>query len=244
MWQQYIRTPCARAAYGLSKALRPWKLPSITLAQLKRIAVCARCWRLSLPRVRWLLVGALWLAGIVAGLTLLASYESAAGAAGQVPRNWPTGSQIPLGEHGQTLVMFAHPRCPCTRASLEELAKIVARTPDGVTAWVVFFKPANMPPSWHETDQWFTAAEMPGAHALCDIDGSEACLFQALTSGHTVLYNSSGELLFSGGITMARGHVGDNIGRGDIESLLIGSTSAHAQTPVYGCPIVVPPEQE
>ena len=128
--------------------------------------------------------------------------------------HWPQASCIHLSDQCHTLVMFAHPKCPCTRASLGELAKILTRCPNTVTPHVVFFKPSDTSEKWDHTDQWLTAAGTPGVNVIRDIDGVEASLFQATTSGQTLLYNAAGELLFSGGITLARGHAGDNPGRG------------------------------
>jgi hypothetical protein len=191
-------------------------------------------------RLHWLVVGCVWLGSIVAGLSLLARYDTTAGVAGTAPRYWPRASRIQLSDQGHTLVMFAHPKCPCTRASLGELAKILTRCPNTVTPHVVFFKPADTTELWDHTDQWFTATNTPGVNVVRDMDGVEARLFQATTSGQTLLYNAAGELLFSGGITLARGHAGDNPGRGAIESYLAGSGGEICETPVYGCPILDP----
>jgi hypothetical protein len=189
-------------------------------------------------RLRWIVVSFVWFVVVVTGLSLLAQYNTTAGALGSAPSSWPQESRIQLSEQGCTLVMFAHPKCPCTRASLGELAKILTRCPNAVTTHVVFFKPADTPETWDQTDQWLTAANMPGVQVIRDIDGVEARLFQAATSGQTLLYNSSGELLFNGGITLARGHAGDNPGRGAIESYLVGAVGDVRQTPVFGCQIL------
>jgi hypothetical protein len=191
-------------------------------------------------RLRWMVVGCVWFGGVVTGLSLLAQYETTAGAPGSAPRTWPRNSRIQLSDQGYTMVMFAHPKCPCTRASLGELAKILARCPNAVTTHVVFFKPSDTTETWDKTDQWLTAANTPGVHSMRDIDGEQARLFQAATSGQTLLYNSSGELLFNGGITLARGHVGDNLGRDAIESYLVGAIGEVRETPVFGCTILDP----
>jgi hypothetical protein len=191
-------------------------------------------------RLRWIVVGCVWFGGVVTGLSLLAQYDTTAGDLGSAPRRWPQESRIQLSQQGYTLVMFAHPKCPCTRASLGELAKILTRCPNTVTTHVVCFKPADTNEIWDQTDQWFTAASMPGVHVFRDIDGEEARLFQAATSGQTLLYNSSGELMFNGGITLARGHVGDNPGRSAIESYLVGASGEVYETPVFGCSILEP----
>ncbi len=68
-----------------------------------------------------------------------------------------------------------------------------------------------------------------------DIQGREALRFGAATSGQTLLYDASGRLLFSGGITPARGHAGDNDGSDALLELLSGGSGRHHQTPVFGC---------
>jgi hypothetical protein len=50
-----------------------------------------------------------------------------------------------------------------------------------------------------------------------------------------LLYDTAGRLLFSGGITAARGHSGDNAGREAIVALLAGAPTDRTQTPVFGC---------
>ena len=175
---------------------------------------------------------------------MLAAYANSSAPAQHAPPEWPVGTSIGLSERGSTLIMFAHPRCPCTRASLGELEKIVARFQGSVTPWVVFFKPSGADESWDQTDLRESAAAMPGVHVVSDPDGVEARRFNATTSGQTVLYNDRGELLFSGGITLARGHAGDNTGRSAVESYLDDTAPVCRQTPVFGCPIAVSSEQK
>lgn len=171
------------------------------------------------------------------GLLLLAGYSNAPGPQSATPTDWPAESEIRLNRLGDTLIVFAHPRCPCTRASLGELEKIVARHPRGLKLWVLFYAPGDAA-NWPQTDLWDTAAALPDAHVLADLDGKEARRFNASTSGQTLLYNAQGRLLFAGGITAARGHAGDNAGRSAIETLLAGGQPGYDRTPVFGCPIL------
>jgi hypothetical protein len=194
---------------------------------------------LAMRKLLWPGVAGVWTMGIAVGLALLTWYDTTEGLSGPNPQHWPTSSGIERSTDRPTLVMFAHPRCPCTRSSLKELAKIVARCPGAVSPCVVFFRPSSADKSWERTDQWHAAAAMPRVRVMTDIDGVEARHFQAFTSGQTLLYSAEGELLFSGGITLARGHEGDNAGRLAIESLLTSSTAEVRQTPVFGCPILI-----
>jgi hypothetical protein len=68
-----------------------------------------------------------------------------------------------------------------------------------------------------------------------DVDGLEARSFGAATSGQTLLYDKRGALLFSGGITGARAHQGDNVGRRSLVALLNGGPNERPGTSVFGC---------
>jgi hypothetical protein len=70
---------------------------------------------------------------------------------------------------------------------------------------------------------------------VLDRDGAESRRFRTETSGHALLYDAGGRLLFSGGITVARGHAGDNAGLGAIEALVAGEPAARRRTLVFGC---------
>jgi hypothetical protein len=72
-------------------------------------------------------LGVCWIGAAVLGLTLLMDYDSAPGMAAVAPDAWPAQSAIHRDPDGPTLVMLAHPRCDCTRASVGELAELMAR---------------------------------------------------------------------------------------------------------------------
>src|SRR5690348_2721028 len=91
-----------------------------------------------------------WVAGVAWGLQKIESYSSTPGTAATVPAQWP-GSALVTPQAGRsTLVMFMHPQCSCTRASLEELKAILDKTGDAVSAWVVVLKPDGMGDDWAE----------------------------------------------------------------------------------------------
>lgn len=182
-----------------------------------------------------LTLGVLWLGLSCGGLALLAWYSGSPGTSHAAPLQWPIDSSIHLSERGATLIVFAHPHCPCTRASLGELEKIVARSGSNVMTSVIFLKPVGSDDSWNRTDLVQTAAAIPGVHVVHDLDGAEARRFGATTSGQTLLFNARGELLFNGGITSARGHAGDNAGRSAIESCLANRAPA-CRKPPYSVP--------
>lgn len=131
--------------------------------------------------------------------------------------------------------MLAHPHCPCTQASVGELAQIMARLQGKVAAYVLFVKPKEAGRDWEDTDLRRSAEAIPGVKVVFDPDGVEARRFGAETSGHTQLFSTDGRLLFSGGITASRGHAGDNAGESAIVALVNNQTPARTQTLVFGC---------
>ena len=182
----------------------------------------------------------LWLAAVCFGVGWLWSYNHAAGAVAKPPEHWPEKTLITRNAHGDTLVMLAHPKCPCTRASIEELSKLMASCQDRLTAHVLLVAPVAAGSDWPKTDLWTSAAKIPGVTVSIDRDGREAAQFGALTSGQVVLYDANGKLLFSGGITQSRGHSGDNRGRSAIESLVNRGTADADRSLVFGCPLFDP----
>jgi hypothetical protein len=181
--------------------------------------------------------GAMWLLMIGTGVWFLKNYESNPGIAAAAPERWPAGSRLQRADGRATLVMLAHPRCPCTRASIGELSRLMTQAKGRVEAFVLFVKPSSVTDSWEQTDLLTSAEAIPGVTVVRDDAGHEAERFHAVTSGQTVLYDAQGRLLFSGGITSARGHAGDNTGRTAVVSLLTAGETGQRETPVFGCPL-------
>jgi len=115
------------------------------------------------------------------------------------------------------------------------LALLMAHCQGSVNAYVIFFKPAKSTEDWALTDLWRAATVIPGVTVLQDDAGFEARQFRTETSGDTVLYSAGGHLLFHGGLTISRGHSGDNAGRSALQILLHDQSPQETQTPVFGC---------
>ncbi len=187
------------------------------------------------PQRLVVILGVTWLGAILAGMFLMLAYANSPGVAAAPPVNWPSASQVPLDRSLPTLVMFVHPHCPCSRASVGELASLMAHCQGRVNARVLFLQPREMPSNWTQTDLWQEAERIPGVTVHRDEDGREARLFRVATSGDTALYDAKGVLLFHGGLTLARGHSGDNPGRDALQALLLGRSAQRTSTPVFGC---------
>ena len=179
--------------------------------------------------------GGAWLLTTGLAFSYLWSYSSAPGASADPPDVFPSESRLQRSTESATLVMLAHPRCPCTRASIRELARLMAQCEHAPAVHVLFYRPAGFDPDWSVTDLWRSAAGISGVTVHGDEDGREARRFGARTSGQVVLYDRAGKLAFRGGITAGRGHSGDNFGRTALVKLINGGTSENNESPVYGC---------
>jgi len=114
----------------------------------------------------------------------------------------------------------------------------VGRLGSRAKVYVLVFKPRDFPSGWERTDTWDSAARIPGVVVRTDEDGEEAARFGALTSGQVVLYDPEGRLQFSGGLTSARGHLGEGPGVERIVALASGRTADAATSRVFGCSLV------
>ncbi|MBL9038236.1 MAG: RedB protein [Archangium sp.] len=175
-------------------------------------------------------MGALW------------EYKNTPGAQAEAPLQWPAGSGLERATDRPTLVLLAHPMCPCTRASMSELRTLMSEFEGRVAAHVLFELPSGAGEDWKTSGAWATAAAIPGVRVRADTGARATALFGAKTSGHVVLYGQDGQLLFHGGITGARGHVGRNEGRARLTELLRGHATAPAGAPVFGCALEAPEE--
>ncbi|RYX86848.1 hypothetical protein EON83_01305 [bacterium] len=181
-----------------------------------------------------IILGLAWLFLVTAGLGFTLNYEATPGVAATAS-DWPVASHLQLATNKATLLVMAHPQCPCTRATIEELNNLLASCQDKVQVNVLFWKPKGYPKNWEQTALWRAAAAIPGVKVVTDEGGVEAHRFHASTSGQVFLFNPTGKLIFSGGITAGRGHIGDNAGRDAIVSLLTTGKAERQKTFVYGC---------
>jgi hypothetical protein len=183
----------------------------------------------------------LWLALVGAGFCWLAIHESRPGAAADGPRVWPADSRLSRDPGRWTLVLFLHPHCPCSKATLDELFNVIPQYAGRARTYVIFCKPGGTPDGWEKTATWRRADSIGGVTVCTDEDDTERRCFGALTSGQVFLYdNHDGRLCYCGGITRARGMAGQNPGRQAIESLLSGGPATIYEGPVFGCPLVDP----
>jgi len=184
----------------------------------------------------WIVLALCWAIVVSLGFCWIWSYKLTPGSsAGAVPPSWPAASRMARPTGRPTLILFAHPQCVCTRASVHELARLVAPFGSRLDTRVNFVLPSGVEDGFERSDTWESAQSIPGVTVATDPDGREAELFQATTSGFVVLYSADGRLLFRGGITSSRGHEGTSDGAERIAALLRGERPTARGSPVFGC---------
>jgi hypothetical protein len=184
---------------------------------------------------RQILLCVLWAAGIGVGLYKAAAYSNTPAVVEPQPARWPADARVALAKDRPTLVLALHSECACSRATVRELGEVLASATGLKPAvQVLLFTPE---PGSAEGELAADARAL-GAAIVPDPEGREAARFGFTVSGQTALYSPRGELLFSGGITRTRGHVGDNAGREAIVAILANHPPAVRHTPVFGCSLL------
>jgi hypothetical protein len=180
---------------------------------------------------------ALWLVGVVGATVLVWRYKMAPARAADAPARWPAGTSLHASADRPSLVFVAHPQCPCTVASVTELARLVDELGGRAQLDVLLVRPVGTEPGFESGTIADRAARIPGARVHVDIDGVEAARFGAHASGTTLLYSRDGTLLFRGGLTISRGHEGRSEAHDRILALVTSehSTGEPVVTPIFGC---------
>jgi len=171
----------------------------------------------------------------VAGVAIaaLTDYASRPGVAARAPTSWPKTTRLVRTPGRGTLVMVAHTKCSCTRASLHELARVMDTAGDRLDAIVVFVGPHEGSGLGGILDLRASARAIPNVRVV--EDESEARIFGAATSGQTLLYDDDGVLVFRGGLTVARGHEGDSAGADAVKHFVSAKRMTTHASEVFGC---------
>jgi hypothetical protein len=189
-----------------------------------------------ITRTLWITMG-LWLVLVLGMGIVLQLHATQPGAVGKSPATMPSALQQELAANRPVLLVFAHPYCPCVRATLGELEAILRECSGLVSARVIFVVPRGETIDWEHNELLQHAKSIAGVTISIDADASEALNCGARTSGMTLLFDHQGKRLFYGGITISRGHAGENLGRQAIISFLTTGSASINHIPTYGCPL-------
>ena len=181
---------------------------------------------------------------------VLHAYGGAPASLDEVADDWPHELSIEHATDARTLLFFVHPRCPCTSASIDELASLLQslREEHRPEVRVVVRMPTGVDGDDASTNDWSDSrlrtrlAKLASAPLIDDQGGELALRFGATASGVVLLYDSNGACCYRGGITSSRGHRGPSLARRTLRSILEG-TVATGRAPVFGCALHGPEDQ-
>lgn len=190
------------------------------------------------PRSTFLVVAAVvWLVLIAIGFRSIHAYESTPGVDGSSPGSWPLDSVLRPSPCRVDIVVAVHPRCPCTRASLETLGSIVRDKPSLATVRLLIYRPVGSSQDWTEPGRARGSAAVPGAVAIDDPGGFEAARFGLATSGAAAVFDRKGRLQYVGGFNVARGSSEPSAGADALASILLGRAPDRSSCGAFGCPM-------
>ena len=182
-----------------------------------------------------------WGAAVVAGFAGLQLKSTLKGAIAAPPCASP--EMLATGTEPFTLVVAVHPRCPCTLASLENLERLMTRCAGHLACRVLMYQPATPSEAWTCGPAWDAVRRIPGITVAVDTNGRDATRLGELTSGSAVLFDVRGVPRYAGGLTLARGHAGENPATDAIAQIVLSpksDTGALSLAPVFGCPLIEP----
>ncbi len=114
----------------------------------------------------------IWLSGTASGFFLLGAYHVRPGQPGKPLVRWPEGCPVRLDPDRPTLLIFLHPRCPCSRASVAELASIAASYRGRFAAHAILYRPEGPSEDWDQAEAAATdEASIPGLRRWTDRSG-------------------------------------------------------------------------
>lgn len=183
---------------------------------------------------------ALWAGSLAIGIAALAHYQGAPGAQAAPPAELPAIPGVRPTPGAHTLILAIHPHCPCSHASAAELERLLSELRRrGISApevYALIYRPSYADDPWADSGLRDRLAAIQGISLIDDPDGVHGASIGALTSGHAVLFDPGSRPLYRGGITAARGHEGDNVGKLALLDHLDGRRGSQMEA-VYGCPL-------
>ena len=185
-------------------------------------------------RVGLIAVLACWMSAIVLGKVVVLDEASKPGL------RRPAVEILPEPERTRsigrtTLVMFAHPLCPCTPASLTRVGELLAAAPASVEATVFFDIPDGVTAAWEHGESERIAESIPRLRVVADPNGDTARRFGVSTSGGVLIFDPEGRRIFQGGLTARRGDPSENAASDAALACLRGRTGEPDDWPVFGC---------
>ncbi|WP_220498247.1 TlpA family protein disulfide reductase [Rhodopirellula sp. JC639] len=185
------------------------------------------------------------------GFVQLTDYSSRPGKSGQAPlrvtdvRLSDTSLADAFPAPGvPTLLVFYHPKCPCTVATVRVLERLQPRFRPKLRITAVAYCPGDQQDTWIESRTTTALSKLASSQVVVDRGGKLCKRFGVFVSGQVLLYDGEGRLSFSGGITPYRGHEGDSPSSLDLLKRINTSHDDCGSWPVFGCSMLSDSERQ
>lgn len=174
---------------------------------------------------------------IVSGSVKLLDYSTRPGESGEVPASIHEVDVLKdcLTPTKSTVLLFLHPHCPCTKATIKNLCAVLKECPSSVECCAIAFCPKGKADDWIQSPIVNMLTDKVGVNVIVDRGSSVIESFGIKCSGHVLVYDEDGGLQFSGGITRSRGHEGSCLPLSDLRKFLLGDAGEPVNWPVFGC---------
>ena len=181
---------------------------------------------------------AIWALSFIGGYWTLVHYHQTPSESVATAQHW-TAEDLKLCPTAPTILIAIHPQCACTRASLRELQRILARYRCPTEVQALIYTPHDLNPaemkSWEQSATMSELANIAKINCHRDPEGKTATELGMHTSGDIRIYHPNGRLLFHGGVTSARAHEGESLATAKVLAALRGELERPESHPVYGC---------
>lgn len=147
---------------------------------------------------------------------------------------WPVIDQQ-FDSTGVNILVFAHPFCPCTRATLAELEDSLQRASPELKVTIVFITAGLSADDVDRSATVAAAKQFPRVALQFDPSADMAKLFGASVSGEVFVFDAAGNRVFHGGITAGRGHRGHSVSKEAFEQVIRGKYEGAGEFPLFGC---------
>lgn len=183
---------------------------------------------------------AIWVILAIGGLAALTVYSLTGSTPVHAAAQWPANSQLSLDPARPVLVLFLHPRCPCSSASIAELDRVLSQHPGAFRCYAVLTVPPGVESGWEEGRNLEAARMLPDTTLVFDRGGALSRSFGTRDSGTLLVFGPDGARLFAGGVTASRGHEGESLGSNALQDIAAGMVPRQTESPVFGCPLLGP----
>ena len=178
----------------------------------------------------------IWLLATIVGFAHLHAYANTPFPIRGTASSWPAHSRLTAGLDKPTVVVFLHPYCPCSKATVSALQELADHYGSSVQFDAVFVRPKGVGAGWEHSDLYATCRQDKAITTFVDDLGVEAKDFGAMASGQAYVFDAHGQIALAGGLTPARGEVWTDRQRDLIVEALQGHRGI--RTPTFGCALL------